>query len=185
MPTADFNYIEKIFTNFFHRQKIQSTLSFFDKHGITGWEKYFQLEFARHLEDYEDNPEWWIESSLEFDRRMEKVKTLLRPDLLLRKKGWKSETYSIIEMKQKDNCSICVSEMVRDLNKVYKVKSSELEIRNIIAIGVHKRSDKSIIKKDIIKKLGQFDWDTDDMIIKIYHIPNTSYGYTLIGYDYA
>jgi hypothetical protein len=185
MSKGDFEYSEALFKEFFHRRKIQTSIGFFEENEITGWEKWFQLEFARFLYEHEGEPEWWIESSLEFDRRMEKRSKRFRADLLLRKKGWKNDTYTVIEMKQNNDYSVCVTSMVDDLNKLSKAKDSELDTRNIVAVGVYKKTDKMKVKQNTLNKLKQSDWEPEELDIKSYLIPNTGYGFTLIGYDYA
>ncbi|MDC9590148.1 hypothetical protein PSI23_12775 [Xenorhabdus sp. XENO-10] len=82
--------------------------------------------------------EWWREYAFKCDNRKIKDQNHLKPDFILRKKGWALDTYMAVEFKQNTNPTACVRNMVSDLDKISKIRKSEVKLRSIWAVGVTK-----------------------------------------------
>jgi len=63
----DFEYIKNLIVEFTALENIQVALNIIDDQLITGWETWFQIEFARFLTIHESEPIWGRELKLEFD----------------------------------------------------------------------------------------------------------------------
>ena len=181
LSVDSYSYPILLFEEFFSRVKVQKQLRFYEGRGITGWENWFQLEFSRFIDSHHSGPEWWIEHSMEYDKRIEKSFQILRPDLLIRKKGWRRDSYTIIEIKQEDRHIDCVSGMVRDLMKVGKVKKSSLNIRGLLCVGVHKTVEKERLEKYIFKKFKQNGICDTKVGVEYRGIPKANYSFIVMG----
>ncbi|MDL0433993.1 hypothetical protein QPM17_22895 [Marinobacter sp. TBZ242] len=94
--SQDFDYLTELTEDFFRQRRVGRSLRIIEESEITGWEVWFQVEFAHFLSQHLTEPEWWREWSLDYDRRMEKGRTFCRPDFIIRKKGWRQESYAAL-----------------------------------------------------------------------------------------
>lgn len=74
---SDSAYILDILEQFFKDKEIKKKFQIIQNSNITGWEIWLQIEFAYFLNGLEGSPEWYRESSYEYDRRKEKIKLRL------------------------------------------------------------------------------------------------------------
>lgn len=129
---ADFDYLSLLVGEFFLDDHISSRFNMIHDNQISGWEIWLQIEFSHFLTNHASQPEWWREHSLPYDRRMQKEKWSLRPDFLIRKKGWKTETYMVLEIKQHPNPATCMRNMLSDYEKISKMKKSAMQMRSAV-----------------------------------------------------
>ena len=134
MLARDFDHLTTLLERFFVREEIRDKLNIIDQHNILGWEVWLQIEFANLLTSTEH--EWWREQTLNCDLRKNPKRRAVRPDFLLRKKGWTQDSYIALEMKQNIDATSCVKNMISDLVKTAKIKSSELELRSFWTLGI-------------------------------------------------
>lgn len=134
MLDRDFAHLTSLLELFFKRKDIRDKLNIIDQHNISGWEVWMQIEFANLLTSTEH--EWWREYTLNCDLRKNPERRSVRPDFLLRKKGWTQESYIALEMKQNIDSTSCVKNMVSDLVKTAKIKNSEIELRSFWTLGI-------------------------------------------------
>ena len=175
----DFLYLSGLIDEFFRGVKVGRALSIIEDQGITGWETWFQVEFAYFLSSHDSDPEWYREWPVELDRRMEKNRYFCRPDFILRKKGWRKESYVALEMKQHPEPTVCISNMIKDVEKLYKAKTSSLDIRTFWVLGVHKRKDKTELREIILSKLNKASIEIDEKLLITKFIANSNYSYTI------
>ncbi len=179
---SDFEYLFNLVSTFFSRKRIQKQLDILNEYEISGWEIWLQIEFAYFLSEQNPTIEWWREQLLEYDYRMEKEKCFLKPDFLIRKSGWKKETYIALELKQHSIAGSCINNMMSDVKKIYKVRQSELDIRNFWVLGITKMEEiqekKELLSK-ILKSANNNDIRLNEKCIEIHRIHNTSYAYML------
>lgn len=152
-PQTDFDYMQKLVEDFFKRASIKSALQVIASQSITGWEVWFQIEFARFLTEHESEPEWLREYALEYDWRKEKHRSYFKPDFIIRKKGWALDRYIALEMKQHAQIGNCLSNMAADLVKVARIRESQLNVRSIWALGVFPTDEDSNLEEMIQTKL--------------------------------
>ncbi|MFP3847794.1 hypothetical protein [Pseudomonas sp. W5-01] len=177
-PQADFEYMRDLIEDFFKRPAIRSSLKVIDEAGITGWEVWFQIEFARFLAAHDSEPDWGRECAIEFDYRREKNRNFLKADFIIRKKHWAVDRWIALEVKQHVNAGNCINNMVTDLAKVAKMRKSELDMRSIWALGIFLDDEKDIpemIRERLINA-GQ-TYHEERMVTKT--ISRTSFSYAL------
>jgi hypothetical protein len=146
---------------------------------ISGWEVWLQIEFARFLSGHHTEPTWWRESKLEFDYRKEKEKYFFKPDFLIRKKGWHSDGYAALEIKQHRNAAICVSNMINDLVKVSKVRKSELNLRCYWALGFFMTDPADDVEEIVLLKGILANVEVTESQLAIEEIEGTHFSYAL------
>lgn len=135
----DFSYLSLLIKEFFSSEHIIERLNLIYKdERISGWEIWLQIEFSHFLATHNSEPEWYRESPLKFDRRKEKEKSYFCPDFLIRKKGWTRESYVALEIKQHPIPASCIRNMRSDIDKVSKMRISELNIRTMWVLGIFK-----------------------------------------------
>lgn len=140
-PYDDFQFIKSLVTKFVGRKSFESALCVIGANQITGWEVWFQVEFARFLAEHEDQPEWKREVRFEFDYRREKHGWYLKPDFLIRKKGAAVDRFIALEIKQHTQLGNCLSNMISDLAKVRKIRRSAVDLRSYWALGIFQAAD--------------------------------------------
>ena|SRR5450830_84992 len=177
--SVEFKYLTELAEEFFSRSHTQKSLRLIDENEISGWEIWIQVEFSYFLSMHITEPEWGREVALDYDRRSEKNKKFLRPDFLIRKKGWRRESYFALEFKQHTVAANCISNMVKDMHRVEKLRRSTIDLRSYWLLGIYKRRPKSEINELITNALSIYDYKyhLDSVVNKV--IQNTPYGYCI------
>jgi hypothetical protein len=178
-PQSDFDYISELLEEFFKQRSLRKSFRIIFDRDITGWEIWFQIEFARFLAEHPSTPEWERERAFQFDYRRENVKWFLKPDFILRKKGWATERYVALEVKQHANLGNCVSNMIEDLAKVAKIRKSEIDLRSYWALGIF-RTDTNLDVEDVVSsKLQDSGLEYHASVSSVNKIARTPYSYVL------
>lgn len=175
----DFEYLSELTGAFFRQRVICNSLSLIEMHEISGWEVWLQIQFAYFLSQHHSNPEWWREWPIELDRRTEKERLLCRPDFIIRKKGWRQESYTALEMKQHPNAGICLNNMIKDITKISKVRGSALNLRTFWVLGIHQRQQKAELRDLIESRLKAADMPSPGDHLLIKYIPASNYAYSM------
>lgn len=152
-PQADFEYMHTLLEDFFKGSNIRSALQVIAEQAITGWEVWFQVEFARFLAEHGSEPVWEREYAVQYDWRKEKHRYYFKPDFIIRKKHWALERYIALEIKQHSQLGNCLTNMVTDLAKVARIRKSELDVRSIWAVGIFPTEDEVDVSAMIQTKL--------------------------------
>lgn len=176
---TDFEYLSSLVESFFSQRRIGRSLAIIEDHEITGWEVWFQIEFANFLSQHDSLPEWWREWPVKLDRRKEKGRTFCRPDFIIRKKGWRQESYAALEVKQHPDAAACFANMRKDIEKISKVKVSSLDIRTFWVLGIHKRKPKAELRELILSSFESAGMDPPDTNLTIRFIPGSNYAYSM------
>ena len=177
--TKDQEYILDIAAKFFKEKEIKKKFQIIQSSNITGWEIWLQIEFAYFLNGFDDQPEWYREFSYEYDRRKEKIKLKLKPDFLIRKKGWKLNEYMALEFKQDVKPVSCLKKMLLDLDKYSKVRKSNDDIRSVWTLGIFYAEDIGSIEDKFSKVLEEHGCYTlADLTIG--QIDKTNYWFALL-----
>lgn len=159
----DFNYIAELITDFFNDEHIIGRFVFLEDWEVSGWETWLQIEFAYFLSEHSNTLVWDRETTLLMDGRKEKLKWQCRPDFIIRKKGWKQESYVILEIKQAIKPQDCMNLLWGDLNKISKVKSSEIDARLKCGLAIF-QADHVQLEKTITHNELQRDTTASDVI---------------------
>lgn len=177
--SVEFEYVSELVDEFFCQKKIGNSLSIIEQNEITGWEVWLQIELSHFLSQHHSMPEWWREWPVDFDRRIEKTRTFFRPDFIIRKKGWRKESYVALELKQHPDAGSCFANMLKDIQKVGKARPSSLDIRRMFSLGVHRRKPNSELRDLIVSRFEAAGMEppTERMVIR--YIPGSKYAYSL------
>lgn len=176
---SDSAYILDILEQFFKDKEIKKKFQIIQNSNITGWEIWLQIEFAYFLNRLEGSPEWYRESSYEYDRRKEKIKLRLKPDFLIRKKGWKLDQYIALEFKQDMKPVSCLKKMLVDIDKCSKVKKSNDNIRSVWTLGIFYTENISEVEEKFSKVLAEHGgYKLEDLTIN--QINKTNYWFVLL-----
>lgn len=157
MINRDFDPLCTLLHPFFIREDIRQKLNIIDQNNITGWEVWLQIEFSSLL--VSTGHEWWREQTLNADLRKNPVRNSLRTDFLLRKKGWTLDSYIALEIKQNNDPTSCVRNMVLDLEKSARIKASEIDLRSFWTLGITRTIERerleALIDRYLIDKYYQ------------------------------
>jgi hypothetical protein len=137
----DFEFVKILNEEFFSKRNIQHALSVIKGCGISAWEPWWQVEFARYLSLHKGGHEWHREQQIEVDRRKDKEKCKLIADFIVRPKNHAKDRYILLELKQNQSVTTCVTNMAKDSIKIYKAKAASLDQRSFWSIGVHPKED--------------------------------------------
>lgn len=176
----DFDYVAQLVNGFFTQQRVGRSLQLIEEYEITGWEVWFQVEFAHFLSQHESQPEWERERSIDYDHRMEKERNFCRPDFIIRKKRWRKESYTLLEVKQHPEAGTCLSNMIKDVKKISKIKESSLDVRGYVVLGIHRRQ-----KKGELRELIESRFKAENMKpppkknVLVRYIPGSNYAYSM------
>ncbi|WP_151803058.1 hypothetical protein [Acinetobacter guillouiae] len=177
--SRDFEYILDIAAKFFKEKEIKKKFQIIQSSNITGWEIWLQIEFAYFLSGIDSPPEWYRESSFEYDRRKERIKLKLKPDFLIRKKGWKLDEYMALEFKQDVKPVSCLKKMLSDLDKYSKVRKSNNNLRSIWTLGIFYAEDIDEVQDKFSKVLEEQGVYTLENLT-ITQIDKTNYWFVLL-----
>lgn len=178
-PQNDFDYISTLLDEFFKQRNLRKSFRIIADREITGWEIWFQIEFARFLAEHPSTPEWERERAFQFDYRRESMRSYLKPDFIIRKKGWATERYVALEIKQHTNLGNCASNMIDDLSKVAKMRKSEIDLRSYWALGIF-RTDPDLDAETIVAaKLQDSGLEHHESVSLVTNIPRTPFSYLL------
>lgn len=177
--SQDFDYVAELAEGFFRQRRVGRSLQLIEECKMTGWEAWFQVEFALFLSQHESQPEWWREWSVDYDHRMEKEGNFCRPDFIIRKKGWRKESYAALELKQHPDAGTCFSNMMKDVQKISKVKASSLDIRSFWVLGIHKRRTKGELRELIMSRFKIADMNPPEGNVLVRYIPGSNYAYSM------
>ncbi|EGH29581.1 MULTISPECIES: hypothetical protein [Pseudomonas syringae group] len=180
-PYDDFQFIKSLVTKFVGRKSFESALCVIGANQITGWEVWFQVEFARFLAEHEDQPEWKREVRFEFDYRREKHGWYLKPDFLIRKKGAAVDRFIALEIKQHTQLGNCLSNMISDLAKVRRIRRSAVDLRSYWALGVFQAADDDDIDGAIEAKLAEHDLPAHWGLMTHDKIGKTGFSFALLS----
>lgn len=180
-PYDDFQYISTLTKEFFSRRTFRAALNVIRDYEISGWEIWFQVEFARFLAEHEDQPEWQREARFEFDYRRERYSSFLKPDFIIRKKGTALDRYIALEIKQHVQIGNCLTNMVSDLSKVSRIRRSAIDLRSYWALGIFRADDDDDIEGAIENKLIEYDLPIHWGLMTHGKIGKTGFSYALMS----
>ena len=181
----DHEFVAARLDEFFDLSRIQESLDAIEQIGITGWEKWWQVEFAKWLSEHVDISEWSMEEVFLTDlRKTNTTKDFIAIDIGFRRKGYSTAEMLFLEFKQNENWKLCVNNMVTDAVKVdHAQKRSEngLMIRNFFVVGLYFTEDVTVteIHDYIVKRAAMERFDVALSHIFTKAIKGTPYSVTM------
>ena len=182
---ADFSFVCEAVSGFFSSASIQKGLDAIDEVGITGWEKWWQVEFAIWLSEHEDIGDWAMEEVFLTDLRRRTEKDTIAIDMGFRMKGCSTDEMLFLELKQNDDWRRCIENMIKDAEKVETAQErsvdSKVKIRNFFVVGVYRNTDvsKKQVHDYIEQRAQQEDIPFERQHVFTKFIPNTPFGVTV------
>lgn len=175
----DFDFTVKLFDNFFSRKKIQKRLSIINEKEITGWEIWWQIEFATYLSTKDESlSEWYREWKYPIDKRISS-QSEMSIDFLIRQKYAKKDNFIALELKQHIFAKRCIQNMLKDVDKVFSMRKSTSDIRSFWNIGIYKElmdgGDEAM--KSMILEYNNLN--TEEEFIRINKIGDTGFYYLI------
>ncbi len=118
----DLHVVKEIMDGFLSQDHVSKGLKQITEIGITGWEKWWQIELAIFLDEYPELIEWDME--IAFDTKNKA--TTLYVDFGLTMKGWDNK-YVFLELKQNNDYKKCIDLMFKDAEKYEDLKSKSVD----------------------------------------------------------
>ncbi|KNC68089.1 hypothetical protein [Pseudoalteromonas ardens] len=177
---GDFEFLLGLVEEFFGQDEIQNKLNLLNQYEFTGWEIWFQVEFASFLLQHDAVAEMIREYPYSADRRMRGSQTRMHIDFLIRKKRSLRGSYIALEVKQNQSASSCVKGMMNDIHKVWKVKRSEDDLRSMWCLGIYPTVDDEKISQVIDKQSEAAGIELPEHLIQTKQVPNTCFSFTLL-----
>lgn len=156
----DLKMVSKLMENFFKSQNFVGGLNQISSIGITGWEKWWQIEFAVFIDNLDGIDEWDMEHEFEVDQRKgggDRVYV----DFGFRVNDWKDE-YVFLEFKQNQDYKKCIDNMFKDAEKYEMVKTRStdgLKSRNNFVVGIFESFDMEYILQYFNDSMGEYGFD--------------------------
>ena len=148
---ADFLFTRDHISQFFDRGAVRSALDLISEVGITGWEKWWQVEFATWLAENDGIGDWVMEEKFLTDLRRNGKKDSVAIDIGFRLKGFSTKEMLFLELKQNPNWQQFIKNMLLDIEKVGSAQTYSVEnkfmIRNFFVVGVYPTGNTT--KKDV------------------------------------
>ena len=148
---ADFLFTRDHISQFFDRGAVRGALDLISEVGITGWEKWWQVEFATWLAENDGIGDWVMEEKFLTDLRRNGKKDSVAIDIGFRLKGFSTKEMLFVELKQNPNWQQCIKNMLLDIEKVGSAQTYSVEnkfmIRNFFVVGVYPTGNTT--KKDV------------------------------------
>jgi hypothetical protein len=154
---ADFEHVTNNVGAFFDRAPVQRALARITAQELTGWERWWQIELGTWLGEQELIGEWVMEEPFAVDGRHGSAKSKMFIDIGFRLKNHATHEWIFLELKQNQAWRTCISNMLKDIQKVQTAKKrstgSGLTIRNFFTVGLHPLEETSKAEvKDHIEK---------------------------------
>ena len=135
----DFEFVVGLKREFFAQRKIQMLLATMEKNGTTSWEAWWQVEFARFLYGHQDKHDWSRDHHIEIDHAPVAEKDKLVADFMIKPRRHAMDRSILLELKQSDSVKTCITNMAKDIRRMDKTKSGEIDQRSFWVVGVHPR----------------------------------------------
>lgn len=161
----DLDNISEMLIEFFKQKRTSTTISQFKDAGITGWEKWWQMEFALFLSEHEKISEWDIEHPFDTDKRTSLAQNRMALDVGFRLKRQRVDEWYFIELKQAPSYKECIDRMAKDADKVFSARKKSFDgvkIRYIACAGIFLKEDEEKVMDHAEEALSKFGVDCDD-----------------------
>lgn len=163
--SEDLDKISDVVLSFFENKRIIETLGKIGEFEVSGWEKWWQVEFALFLSHADDNiAEWDMEHPFDTDKRTRLAQDRMALDIGFRLKRQPKDQWYFVELKQADNYRTCIDRMVKDADKVFSARKKSfggLHIRYIACAGVFREAEEDKVLDYVEDVLDKADIEHD------------------------
>ena len=177
---ADFTFTFDLLSGFFKQARIQRALKAIADTGVSGWEKWWQIELVLYASEHQNVGDWDMEEPFYTDRRCERQKDVIAVDFCFRRKKHSCDSMIFLELKQNEDWRACIDNMMRDADKIYRSQSrshNNAKIRNFFVAGVYRSVSKADVHNFVFQRADDLDINVDCVDTKF--IANTDYSFTM------
>ncbi|MFG6466841.1 hypothetical protein [Roseateles sp. BYS87W] len=175
----DLDKIAEVLLEFFDDKRVIEALDKVHEFGVSGWEKWWQVELALFLSHADDKiAEWDMEHPFDTDRRTKLGQSRMALDIGFRLKRQAKDQWYFVELKQADDYRACIDRMCKDANKVFSARKQSfdgLSVRYVACAGVFRGAD----EKDVETYLSQA-CDREDIEVDGFYYEKLCDGYKLL-----
>jgi hypothetical protein len=163
--TDDLDRIAEVLLGFFENKRIVEALNNVREFGVSGWEKWWQVELALYLSHADDKiAEWDMEHPFDTDGRSRIAQGRMALDIGFRLKRQSKDAWYFVELKQADDYRQCIDRMCRDGVKVFAARRKSfdgLSIKYIACAGVFLDAEEAEVEAYLDKACDQCDLEID------------------------
>lgn len=163
--TDDLDKIAEVLLAFFDNKRIVEALNSVREFGVTGWEKWWQVELALYLSHADDKiAEWDMEHPFDTDQRSRAAQGRMALDIGFRLKRQSKDHWYFVELKQADDYRQCIDQMCKDGGKVFSARRTSfdgLSVKYIACAGVFLDAEEAEVKAYLDQACDQYDLEID------------------------
>ena len=166
---------------FFKGAHIQETLRALRKgNGVTGWEKWLQIELTTFLLKHRADNDWEREKSYKLVCSKSERWHRCAVDFLLGKT--RIEGPVALEVKQRKVASGCVSAMIKDLARLATIRESERTgISSYWCLGIHPSCRMDLLRQHASRFTREIGLISMPLVVWSSPVGNTDFSYTLLS----
>lgn len=160
--------ISNILIEFFKTKRLKDSLTAFTDTGISGWEKWWQMELALYLSTHEQIAEWDMEHRFEVDHNAKLAQSKIALDVGFRLRNHRKDNWYFLELKQDNDYKKCINRMCTDAIKVFSAKNkstTDVSIRYIACAGIFLADAENHIFEFASSKLDEYEIDFHQMTL--------------------
>ena len=174
---SDMKIVRSMMNGFISQPHIKKGLKQISEIGITGWEKWWQVELAIYIDEYPNIEEWDIEHAFEVDGRKFQNTTLL-VDFGFTMKGWNNQ-YVFIELKQNEDFKRCIDNMFKDAEKYEALKSKSkngVSKRNVFVVGLFQLENWDLVHEYFFSCMEYYKFEFEDDEFMFLKLKSSTWG---------
>jgi predicted urease superfamily metal-dependent hydrolase len=178
MLQRDFDFVLGLKGDFFAQREIQLLLARIERNGTAGWESWWQVEFARFLQQRQHRHEWTRKHHPEGGRTPVNKKKPLA-DFIIKPHDRANAKSILLELKQSDSVEGCITNMAEDLRmmELMTATSASLNHKSLCVVGAHPRECKNAVRKTVESVAAEYGIKLFD--VQTRYILNTGYAFTV------
>ncbi|MBI4937874.1 MAG: hypothetical protein HY846_06600 [Nitrosomonadales bacterium] len=128
-----------LLVNFFRTKRSRQSLKLLSESNVSGWEKWWQIEFAMYLSRSRLIDGWKLEHQAPPDPTLDAIKKHISFDVALQFKEHAHNEWFLLELKQSKDFRRCLCQMTEDMRKFITADMSHIKaisLRRIAYIGI-------------------------------------------------
>ncbi len=163
--------IGALLLDFFGTKRNRNTLESMQYFGISGWEKWWQTEFALYLaQDEKQIDEWDMDHPFDVASRTGSAQERMAFDIGFRFKDRPSDEWYFLELRQDDNYRRCIDRMRNDAEKIFagrKQSFDSIRVRYVGCAGVFLTTDEDEVMAHAEAAFKDVKIDADGLFLKL------------------
>ncbi len=162
--------IGKLLLDFFDAKRNRNTLESMQYFGISGWEKWWQTEFALYLaQDDKTIDDWDMDHPFDVVSRTSSAPEHMAFDIGFRFRGQPSGEWYFAELRQDDYYRRCIDRMRNDAEKILAARTQSFDgirVRYVACAGVFLMTDEDEVRAHAEAAFKDVKIDADGLFLK-------------------